>query len=181
MFLTAHLKNIFSTDFAHCTPFFKFSHIFSKKNMVFLFLVSRVKMNFQRFDVTTTITNSSGMYTILSNKRHSVQHNNNTKMFTTEGGALRAGEVEGYRKREGLPFRCLSLLFFSIFPFSKSYFLRFCKKADPYTLPKTFGTAHPRGYLFIGFQLFANEKNAQSLQVVRLNPFNAYFIATPII
>lgn len=69
VFLTAHLKNIFSTDFAHCTPFFKFSHIFSKKNMVFLFLVSRVKMNFQRFDVTTTITNSSDMYTILSNKK----------------------------------------------------------------------------------------------------------------
>ena len=37
--------------------------------MVFLFLVSRVKMNFQRFGVTTAITTSSGMYTILSNKK----------------------------------------------------------------------------------------------------------------
>ena len=36
--------------------------------MVFLFLVSRMKINFQRFGITTAITNSSDMYTTLQRK-----------------------------------------------------------------------------------------------------------------
>lgn len=63
--------------------------------------------------------------------------------------------------------RKCNILSYSRIRFSKSYFLRFCKKADSHTLPKTFGTSHPMGHLFIGFQSFANEKNAQSLRVVR--------------